>query len=911
MTSSLEFEGSEVPLREGDTIASALFRDGLRTFSRSFKYHRRRGLYCGTGDCPNCLVTVDGEPCVRACVTRARDGMEVSRGRGWPSADRDLLSGLWHLRRFLPVGFYYKSMLRPRAAWPLAEPLVSRLAGLGPVDRSLRPTRTERRNHTPDLFVAGGGPAGLAAALAAADGGERVVLADENAIGTTLPRGRARSAVRELLGGLRERPEVTILEEARAIGIYEGPLVPVAGRRFLHLVHPRRIVVATGACERHAVFPGSDLPGVWLGRGAVRMAGCHSVPPAERAVVEIRREEGLDHIRGLREADVAIAAVAGPAALVKRVPAGVRSIPDGRVVEVEGRGRVGRAVVESPAGRETPECDGVVLTLGLTPRDGLLRQAVTEEVVAVGEAARPGIDVEEAVASGRRAGGRAAAPGTDGAADGPPEPQRGPGGPDAPGDAPGDGEPFPLPEEPGRGFVCLCEDVTAGDLADAWDEGFRSTELLKRYTTATMGPCQGALCQPHLRAFVESRDPGTVWSGKTTARPPARPIRLEEAAAGVETALEHRTALHDRHLETGAVMEWAGSWKRPESYGDPVREYWAVRQGVSVMDLGTLGKYRIAGPDATEFLERMYPCAVARVKPGKFRYAVMLNEAGYVFDDGLICSEGEDGYYVTVTSGGAAEAEAWMKDWAGAWGLRVHVVNLTASHGAIIVAGPRARELLSRLTDDPLDGASLPPAGHRRIRVSGVPCLALRSGFVGELAYELHHPASRSVELWDALLEEGEPLGLLPHGLEALRLLRLEKGHIIVGQDTDFDSTPEKLGMSWIVDGDKPFFVGKTALERLSEIPLVRKLVPIEFPGPEAAVPHAGEQLLYDDAYAGKLTSCRFSPVLGRGVALGWVTAVDGSFPERVTSVGRSGRMTTGTVVREAFYDPEGERLGA
>lgn len=904
MTSSLEFEGTEVPLREGDTVASALFRAGVRTFSRSFKYHRPRGLYCGTGDCPNCLMTVDGESCVRTCVTPARAGMEVSRGRGWPSADRDLLAGLWHLRRFLPVGFYYKSMLRPRAAWPLAEPTISRLAGIGPIDLDLPPTPRERRNHTPDLFVAGGGPAGLAAALAAAERGEEVVLADENVIGTSLPRGPARAAVETLLEDLRGREGVTVLEEARATGLYDGPLVAVADRRFLHLVHPGRIVVATGATERHAVFPGSDLPGVWLGRGAARLAGCHDARPAERVVLEARTEEGLEHLRVLREAGVEVVAFAAPAALARRAPERVPSIVDGRVVEAGGGGKVKRAVVESPSGRDTFRCDGVVLSLGLSPRDGLLRQAVSEAAVAAGEAAEPGCSVEEAVASGREAAAAGRAGGAGGGTTAGPLTDRGRGGDDGGGAA-------ALPGAPSEGFVCLCEDVTAKDLADAWKDGFRSTELLKRYTTATMGPCQGAMCQAHLRGFVSARDPGTEWSAKTTARPPTRPLLLEEAAAGVETALEHHTALHERHLRMGAVMEWAGPWRRPERYGDPADEYWAVRRRVSIMDLGTLGKYRVAGPDATEFLERLYPCRVGGVEPGKFRYAVMLNEAGYVFDDGLICSEGEDGYYVTVTSGGASEAEAWMKDWAEAWGLRVHIVNLTAAYGAIIVAGPRARELLSGLTKEPLDADSPPATGHRRIVVAGVPCLALRSGFVGELGYELHHPASRSVELWDALLEAGGAFDLLPHGLETLRLLRLEKGHIIVGQDTDFDSTPAKLRMSWIVGKDKPFFVGKTALERLSEIPPLRKLVPIEFPGPEEAVPHEGGQLLHDDDYTGELTSCRYSPVLEKGVALGWITRRNGSFPERVRAVGRSGRETTGTVVTKAFYDPEGERLRA
>lgn len=883
MASSIDFEGRPIPIGEGDTIASALYRAGVRTFSRSFKYHRPRGLYCCTGDCPNCLVTVDDEPAVKSCTAPARAGQRVARGNAVGSADWDALGWLWYARALLPVGFYYKSMIRPRFLWLRAEPVIRRIAGLGPVSTSLPETSRERLNHHADVFVAGGGVAGLAAALAASEAGSTVVLAEEGGFGETLPPGRVRERVEALASKLRGRAGVTLLERSTVVGIYEGPLVPVAGPDYLHLVQPGRIVVATGAAERHGVFPGNDLPGVWLGRGAARMAGVHGQLPGRRIVYEGRTPEALEQLATLMEAGAAIEAALLPGELADAAPPELRVIRDGTVEAVRGRRRVRSAVVRTGSGRETIGCDAVVLALGYAPRDGLLRQSIEAEVSGAGDVVVPGCGVEEAERAGRAAG-------TGG------------------GGAPVQEE---LPSSPEAGMVCLCEDVGTKELVQAWDEGYRNTELLKRYTTCTMGPCQGAMCQRHLRAFVAERQPETRWtSAATTARPPARTVRLEDLAAGLRVPLEYHTALHQRHAELGATFEWAGVWRRAESYGDPAAEYDAVRKAVSIMDVGTLGKYRIAGPDATAFMERLLPIHVADLRAGRSRYMLALNEMGYVFDDGLVCrlQDGE-GYYVTFTSGGGDHAEAWMRDFIEEWRLRVHLANLTATWGAINVAGPRARELLVRLSDAALEGEAFPYAEHREITVAGVPCLALRVGFVGELSFELHHPALQSVRLWDALLEAGEPLGLRPHGLEALRLLRLEKGHIIVGQDTDFDATPAKIGMKWAVKMEKPDFVGKLALERLEEIGFDRKLVRLSFPGQDA--PPEGAQLFDGDAYCGHLTSSRFSPTLGQGVALGWVRRQNGAFPEQVTALGLNEQRVEGSVARKVFYDPEGERQRA
>lgn len=886
----LSFEGRPVEFHDGDTIASALHRAGVRTLSRSFKYHRRRGLYCLTGDCPNCMVSVDREPGVRACGATAREGQRVEREGGWPSADFDVLAIAWRLRRWLPVGWYYKTMVRPWM-WRLCEPVIRRLAGRAAVPEHLAPEDRPAVHLHADVLVAGGGAAGLAAALAASDRGDRVVVADEGSFGDKVAPGSTRAQIDELVGSLRCRPDVTLLEHAAVIGVYEGPMAPVVTRDATLLVHPQRVIVATGATEEHAVFSGSDLPGVWLGRGAARMAGVHGVRPGNVAVVSISVDEGLEHLATLQRAGVSIAAVVAPAGLADRLPEGLRVIRDGRVVAARGSSHVTAVVVAGEGGESRIDCDTLVLSLGLLPRSNLLRQAVSEPVRGAGEVLLPGCTLEAALASGRQAALDGTAPPVfDGSA----------ASPDSTAEQPPDAG--SVSGVCGEGIVCLCEDVSVHELETAWDEGFRSTELLKRYTTATMGPCQGAMCHAHLREFVQARSPQAPFNKATTARPPARPLRVQDAAAGLRYLTEQRTALHDRHLQAGAHMAWFGAWKRPAHYGDPRAEYDAVRHGVGIMDVGTLGKFLVAGPDATEFLERLFPCHVASIPAGRLRYTVSLNEAGYIFDDGLVCNLGDDGYYVTLTTAGADRGEAYMKDWAETWGLRVHIVNRTAARGAVNVAGPGARHLLRELTDSPLDNESLPFAAHREMVIAGIPCRVLRLGFVGELSYELHHPSSRSTELWDSLLAAGEPMGVRPHGVDALLQLRLEKGHVVIGMDTDFDCTPAKAGMDWAVKRDKEWFVGKTALQRLDQLPVDKKLCGFVFAGEGAPVP--GTTLTVDGTYVGYLSSSGYSPALGHGVAMGWLRRLGGEFPEAVHAAGRIGK-----VVAPPFYDPEGTRV--
>ena len=849
----LRFEGREVQVFEGDTVASALFRAGVRTFSRSLKGHRRRGLYCGTGECPNCTVTVDGVPGMRSCITPATTGMRVERGRGWPSAEHDLLHVADLAHPMMPVAFYLKTFIRPRFAWRMAERVIRRGTGSGRLPPDAPATRTVARYARCETIVVGAGIAGLTAALESAEAGERVLLCDEFEIGSRLAPGPTLDQVRALEQRVRATPSIEILERHAALGLFDGPTVAIAASDELVQVRADRVVVATGGTESHQLFPGNDLPGVWLGRGASAMAALHGVPPGGRVVVVASTTEGMEHLRALVAAGTPVVAALVPAAFVDEVPREAEAIVDGELVAARGHGRLRSVIVREVGEPRRIACDALVLSTGLGPRDELARMAVNEPVRLVGDAAL--------------------------AAD-----------------------------EPGLrgGYLCLCEDVTLHDAEQAWAEGFRSAEILKRYTTATMGPCKGAMCGHALACFARGRAGAadTRAGARPTARPPLRPVALQTLAAPVHEVIERRTGLHDTHVAAGAELGWSGGWKRPISYADPAEEYRAVRQRVGLMDVGTLGRFLIAGRDATRLAGAVFACRVEDLAPGRSRYVLALDEGGYVADDGLLCALEDGSYLLTSTSGGAERMDARLREWAERLELHVHVLDRTSELGAILVAGPRARDLLGGLTEDPLDAVSLPYPGHRELTVAGVACRAIRSGFVGELAFELHHPRSNGPKLWTALQRAGRDVGVSPFGLQALEVLRLEKGHLYLGQDTLPDDTPAKLGLDRAVDMTKPWFVGKPALERLAELPPTRRLAGLTFEGAFDATGLRGAPLTVGAAVVGRVTSAEHSPALDRAIGLGWIRRGPEGFPDEL----RAGEAVT-RVVPTPFYDPEGTRV--
>ena len=474
--------------------------------------------------------------------------------------------------------------------------------------------------------------------------------------------------------------------------------------------------------------------------------------------------------------------------------------------------------------------------------------------------------------------------------------------------APSQAVPPPGAGKNGKCFACLCEDVTTKDITYSVEEGYDSIELSKRYTTLTMGPCQGRMCQlSSIRKMAEDTGTPVAEVGLTTARPPWSSVPMG-AMAGRPFEPAKRSAVHGRHRELGGNVMWAGDWRRPYDYGDPHAETMAVHEGAGLIDVSTLGKLMVRGPDAGEFLNLLYPNRFDNLKPGRIRYGVLGDDAGRITDDGTLCRLDDETFYVTTTSSGADAVEAWFAWWLAEWNLDVHLTDVSQGLSAFNLAGPKAREILSGLTELDCSNDAFAYLDGKRAHVAGVPCLLLRIGFVGELGYELHCPGSLALHLWDALSEAGEPHAIKPFGLEPQRVLRLQKLHILVGQDTDAESNPLEAAMPWIVKFDKEQdFIGRWALEAVSERGEENKLV--GFTLDNGAVPTEGAAIVGDgEKPVGRVTSSRFSPLLKRTIGMAWVPAALGEDGATIT-IADEGKRLSAQVQTAPFYDPDQEKL--
>jgi sarcosine oxidase subunit alpha len=846
---TFSFYGKPVRAFEGDTFGSALYASGQRIFSRSFKYHRPRGLLCCSGSCANCMMTVDGVPNVRICAEPVREGAAVRPQNVWGSLEHDVLVATDKLGGpFTPVGFYYRTMIRPRWAWPLYEKFLRNVAGLGKLDKHAgRANRYDVEHRRAEVLVVGGGRAGRKAAGKHAAAGRQVVLVDEGFV--------------DPLEG------VDVISPGRALGIWEGGLVPVDADRVLYRFRAEKIVVATGTIEQPLVFPGNDLVGVMLPDGVRRLIEDWGIKPAEQAVVVTVDEAGREAAAGLEEAGVQIN--------------GVYDLRRERVREMVARGRGGILRSVEIDGRKL-SCDLLVMSGGRQPAYSLLAQVGAR----VEYDPERGVFVPTDIPYGIEAVGSVAGEGLDGAV--PAASYNGASG-------------------KGKCFVCVCEDVTDKDLKRAIGEGFDSIELAKRYTTVTMGPCQGRLCHvPSIRLYARENEKDEATIGTTTARPPWAPVTLG-LLAGRPHEPAQRTSIHHRHKELGAKMMWTGTWRRPHSYGDPEGEAKSVHDSVGVIDVSTLGKMIVRGPDAAEFLERLYPNRFGDMKPMRIRYGVLNSDAGRIMDDGTIARLDDETFYVTTTSTGAGAVLEWFEWWNAVWGMDVEIVNVTGALAAVNVAGPRSRAVMRSLTGIDLSNEGLSYLDARDAQVAGVPSLILRIGFVGELGYELHFPSPYGEHVWNAILQAGHEFGIRPFGLEPQRILRLEKMHILIGQDTDSESNVLEASMPWIAKLDKDDFVGKWSLEHVQERGLQDLLVGFEME--DGKVPLEGAQVVLEGTRPiGRITSSRWSPELRKAIGMAWV-------PAEIAEEGKSflvtvdGGFERATVRLRPFFDPDGERL--
>ena len=937
------FEGRRIDARQGDTITSALAANGIGTVGRSFKYHRRRGvLSCADHDVNAMMqVSITGRslPNVRADVTEVGSGWRVTAVNTSGGLARDRLAVLNRLSRFLPVGFYYKAF-HGKKLFPRWEKMFRALTGLGVVDLQASRRSTPKRYEFCDVLVIGAGPSGLAAARAAAESGASVLMVDENrqpgGSGHYSRAGTAESAAATtaLVAVARAHPRVRLLTDACAVGYYADHWVPVATPTEIVKVRARATVLAQGAYEQPAVFRGNDLPGVMLASGAQRLLYRYAVAPAQRVAVLAANAEGYAAALDGLACGIKIVAL-----LDLRAEPGARSRSYGaelrkrgipvicNVTPVEATAGTGgtlqRFVFASESGPHTLEIDGLWMSVGFAPASAFLHQAggsvryepTLEQFVP--DVLPPGVfacgkivgayTFNERIESGRYAGHEAAAHVGFGPRF---ERPRFTVSSECPSHA------YPIFRHPqGKEFVDFDEDLQIRDVENACLEGFDSSELLKRFSTMGMGPSQGKHSNLNaLRILARLRGETLSQHALTTARPMYHPVLMSHLA-GRGFVPERRTPVDHEHEKIGAIWMPAGNWRRPEYYARAgltreeaiAEEVRAVRHGVGLIDVGTLGKVEAHGPRAGEFLDRVYTGRFSNLNVGMTRYGLMLDESGVVIDDGVIARLGAETFYFTTTTGNSATLFREFGRLATWWGIPVGLVNLTGQFAAFNLAGPHARTVLGALTDIDLSNESFPYLAVREGHVAGASCRLMRVGFVGELGYEIHAPAEVAVDLWRALQRAGASHGIRAFGVEAQRLLRLEKGHLIVGQDTDGVTNALELDAPWAIKMDKPFFIGQRSLAALGRQPRRQQLVGFRLPAETAVRLRESHLVIHRDAIAGRVTSVANSPTLGHVIGLALVDPAvveTGALSIRI----ERGVQISAEIATVPFYDPDGAR---
>jgi sarcosine oxidase subunit alpha len=731
--------------------------------------------------------------------------------------------------------------------------------------------------------------------------------------------------LRELREAIAAQSEIEVLVDSVVTGRYDANWIAVIQRNLpgiderLVKARAKVLVVTPGLIERPYVFEGNDKPGVMLSSAVRRLIHLYAVKPGHRAVVFTANTAGDAAAEDLARAGVEIARIVD----ARRGERLLRAVGRGGVQSVElGDGsRISADLLVTAVGWTAPT---TLLNMAgdsprFDPRAGrFFPGPLPDDVLAAGGICGDG-NLEQIVEQGRAVGREAARRAAIRAG----ELRRG--NPNANQVAPRASEPVPIPvlridPNPGlfrsvtHGFVDFSEDVTSKDLFAAAGEGFDSMQLSKRFSTATMGPAQGKLELVNTIAIhAEATGQDIADAGSTTWRPPYAPISLG-ALAGRNHEPVRISPMHGWHQRHGANFLTAGQWLRPDHYGDPAREVQNVRKSVGLIDVTPLGKLDLRGPDVARLLDLLYVNKWSRLAVGSVRYGVMCTEDGVVFDDGVTGRLGEEHYLMTTTSSGAAGVWQWTEEWLQSehpeW--RVHVTPMTAAYASINVAGPQSRNLMSRIVEGiDLDAAAFPYMRVRRGCIAGVDkCFMWRIGFTGELSFEIHVPAGYGRFVWETLIEVGRDLGVAPFGVEAQRIMRLEKGHFIVGQDTDGLTQAYSAGLDTLVKLDKEDFIGKPELVWQRERGDGSRLVALQ-PLDDSVVPGEASQIVEgDDRIVGRVTSSRMSPTLGRSICLGYVASHLTEPGTTVTVVLRDRRRIQARVMEHhAHFDPKGERL--
>jgi sarcosine oxidase subunit alpha len=935
------FDGRAYAGHPGDTLASALLANGVRLMGRSFKYHRPRGVLTAGSAEPNALVTIgEGgrrEPNARATMVDLHDGLVATSQNRWPSLGLDIgaVNGLFS--PFLAAGFYYKTFMGPARAWErLYEPLIRRAAGLGRAGEESDPDVYEKTWAHCDLLIVGAGPAGLAAALTAARAGAETILVDEGSeLGGSLLYETAligdRSAadtLKDMLAELASLPNCRLLSRTTAVASYDdmvfaavervpsGPRGPV--ERLWRIV-AKRALLATGSEERPLVFGGNDRPGVMLAEAGLAYARRYGVAVGRRVGVFTAHEAGLRMAKALAASGVEIVETidARRGALVVST-SGARGI-EGCAIEEGGRRRRLKIDALLMSGGYTPRIHLACQRGGkprwseahgafLPPEDGLPFLCATTLVDALAQGA-----AKAAALVGEL--GRNAAPAAFGAVED-----------DWP--QPTDKPLWRVPGTRGKAFVDFQNDVQADDIALAAREGYDHVELAKRYTTNGMATDQGKLSNLNaIGLLAEARSVSPAEVGATTFRPFYTPVSFGALAGphrGPHFQPVRRSPLDGWARRRGAEFVEAGLWMRSSYFPRPGETHWretvdrealAVRREAGLCDVSTLGKIEIVGPEAGLLLDRVYCNGFAKLPIGRARYGLMLREDGFVFDDGTTSRLDEQRYVMTTTTAAAADVLRHLEFCAQVhWPeLKVRVVSVTDQWAQMALAGPRSRLLLQAICDADLSNPAFAHMSARAVTLLGgrVAARLFRLSYSGELAYEIATPARDGELVAEALCESGA----CPYGLEAMGVLRIEKGHV-THNEINGTVTPADIGMGRMVSSTKPDFIGRRMLAREGlQAPDRLRLVGLLPLDPQTPL-RAGAHVLRegDDARLendqGHVTSACYSPHLKSYIALALVISGEARHGETVRVWNAlQNEYARARIVAPVFVDAAQERL--
>jgi sarcosine oxidase subunit alpha len=946
---SFKFDGRAHRAFSGDTLAAALLASGERLVGRSFKLHRPRGIFsCGVEE-PNAIVDVlrDGRrhPNGRATCVEVEEGLAAEPVNCRPSLRFDVgaLTGLFS--SLVPAGFYYKTFKWPN--WHFFEPSIRRMAGLGRVERTSDRDRYDEVNLSVDVAVIGAGCSGLAAAISAAEAGARVLLiSSAPMLGGTLAWADAQ-VIAPLASKVRDS-RVQVLTRTTAFGLYDHNLVcareflasPATGavRERLWKIRAGTVIAATGAFERPVVFPDNDRPGVMLAGAADKYAQAYGVACGRRAVIAANCDRAYAVAQSLaargieieaivdrrKESDVDAGARSGAAAKYVLFDSVIRSVRGARGVQ----GCTAGPADSSSKRALRMDCDLILSAGGLTPAVHLHSQAggklewLQQSAMFVPVGPNAGVasvgacaGIFEREAAMEHAAAVAAAM------------VRGEPAPSMPARGIGRSlENTHVAGLPGKQYVDLQNDVTADDIALAVRENYRSVEHLKRYTTTGMGTDQGKTSNVNAISIVaeQTRRPAAEV-GTTKFRPPFVPISIGLIAGRRTGALFRplkRLSAQAWHQQRGASFEEYGGWWRPAAYPRPGesieaaarREARTTREAVGLFDGSPLGKLEVFGPDAGRFLDLMYVGILSTLAVGHCRYGLLLHESGVVADDGVVARLGPSSFWVTTSSSGAERTAAAFDEWLQCEypDMRVLVSSVTSSRDNVTLAGPKAWRVLEAAGASPeLAPASCAHMSVRDAAIDGIEARVLRASFCGELGYEIYVPAGSAAALFARLHAIAADMGGAPYGVEALQIMRVEKGYIHIGTDTDGTTLPGDLGLASGIAKKQANFVGRRSLlrpasrdpDRLQLAGLIasdrRTLLPIGAQIAKAPPPSVGE---------GYITSSVHSDALGYPVSLCMLAGGSRRLGETVR-VFHLGKLYIATVVDRRFFDPAGSRL--